>query len=168
MREPQLSQGVTWAAGLCVLIGTETSRMEVAMRQSLSPLLDAGEDSLLWVVFSFSPVFLMQSLQWPRDGAWSSDSELGPRALGLPRWLSGKEPACQCRRRGLDTRVRKIPWRKKWQPSPVSLPGEFQGQRSLISDFHFSELPDILARPPTCTISKVLVGGRHIQGTQCK
>ena len=60
------------------------------------------------------------------------------------------------------------PGGKKRQPSPVSLPGEFQGQRSLISDFHFSELPDILARPPSCTISKVLVGGRHIQGTQCK
>ena len=62
----------------------------------------------------------------------------------------------------------KSPGGKKRQPSPVSLPGEFQGQRSLISDFHFSELPDILARPPSCTISKVLVGGRHIQGTQCK
>ena len=54
------------------------------MRQSLSPLLGAGQDRLLWVVLSFSPVFLMQSLQWPLDGAWSSDSELGPRALGLP------------------------------------------------------------------------------------
>ena len=27
--------------------------------------------------------------------------------------------------------VRKIPWRKKWQPTPVFLPGEFHGQRSL-------------------------------------
>ena len=27
--------------------------------------------------------------------------------------------------------VRKIPWRRKWQPTPVFLPGEFQGQRSL-------------------------------------
>ena len=25
----------------------------------------------------------------------------------------------------------KIPWRRKWQPTPVFLPGEFQGQRSL-------------------------------------
>ena len=107
------SQGETWAAGVCVLIGTETSRMEVAMRQNLSPLLGADQDRLLWVVFSFSPVLLMQSLQWPLDGAWSSDSELGPRALGLPRWLRGKEPACQCRRRGLDPWVREIPWRKK-------------------------------------------------------
>ena len=28
--------------------------------------------------------------------------------------------------------VGKIPWRRKWQPTPVSLPGEFHGQRSLV------------------------------------
>ena len=30
----------------------------------------------------------------------------------LPRWLSGKESACQCRRCGFDPWVGKIPWRK--------------------------------------------------------
>ena len=28
--------------------------------------------------------------------------------------------------------VRKIPWRKKWEPTPVFLPGESHGQRSLV------------------------------------
>ena len=28
--------------------------------------------------------------------------------------------------------VRKIPWRRKWSPTPVFLPGEFHGQRSLV------------------------------------
>ena len=37
----------------------------------------------------------------------------------LPRWLSGKEPTCQCKRHGFDPSVRKIPWRKRWQPTPV-------------------------------------------------
>jgi len=27
--------------------------------------------------------------------------------------------------------VRKIPWRRKWQPTPVFLPGKSHGQRSL-------------------------------------
>ena len=27
--------------------------------------------------------------------------------------------------------VRKIPWRRAWQPTPVFLPGEFHGQRNL-------------------------------------
>ena len=31
-----------------------------------------------------------------------------------------------------DSWVGKIPWRRKWQPSPVFLPGESQGQRSLV------------------------------------
>ena len=36
-----------------------------------------------------------------------------------------------CRRHGFDPWVRKIPWRKKWQPTPVFLPGKFHGQRNL-------------------------------------
>ena len=48
----------------------------------------------------------------------------------LPKWHSGKESACQCRRHGLGPWVGKIPWRRKWQPAPVFLPGKSQGQRS--------------------------------------
>ena len=33
---------------------------------------------------------------------------------------------------GFDPWVAKIPWRRKWQPTPVFLPGEFHGQRSLV------------------------------------
>ena len=52
----------------------------------------------------------------------------------FPGGASGKEPACQCRRHKrhwFDPWVRKIPWRRKWQPTPVFLPGESHGQRSL-------------------------------------
>jgi len=59
-------------------------------------------------------------------------SYLGP---GLPRWLGAKEPACQCRRHqrcGFDPWVRKILWSRKWQPTPVFLPRESHGQRSLV------------------------------------
>ena len=55
--------------------------------------------------------------------------------LGLSRWHSGKESACQGRRhrrlRGFYPWVGKIPWRRKWHPTPVFLPGEFHGQQSL-------------------------------------
>jgi len=37
----------------------------------------------------------------------------------------------QCRSPGFDPWVRKIPWRRKWQPTPVFLPEKFHGQRSL-------------------------------------
>ena len=56
------------------------------------------------------------------------------RTRGTPRWLSGKEPACQFRRSrrpGFDPWVGKIPWRSKWQPTAGFLPGEAHGQRSL-------------------------------------
>ena len=32
----------------------------------------------------------------------------------------------------LDPWVRKMPWRRKWQPTPVFLPGKCHGQRSLV------------------------------------
>ena len=52
--------------------------------------------------------------------------------MGLLSWLNGKESACQCRRHRFDSWVGKIPWRRKWLPTPVFLPGEFHGQRSLV------------------------------------
>ena len=53
---------------------------------------------------------------------------------GCPGGTSGKEPACQRKRRkrcGFHPWVGKIPWRRAWQPTPVFLPGESHGQRSL-------------------------------------
>ena len=46
-------------------------------------------------------------------------------------WLGGKESSCQCRRYGFNPSVRKIPWRRKWQPTPVFLPEKSYGQGSL-------------------------------------
>jgi len=51
---------------------------------------------------------------------------------GLPWWPSGKESTCQCRRQGFDPWSGKIPWRRKWQLTPVFLPGKSHGQRSLV------------------------------------
>ena len=42
-----------------------------------------------------------------------------------------KNPATQCRRLGFNPWVRKIPWRRKWQPTPIVLPGKSHGWRSL-------------------------------------
>ena len=53
---------------------------------------------------------------------------------GFPGGASRKEPAYQCRkhkRHGFDPWVGKIPWRRTWQPTPIFLPREFHGQRSL-------------------------------------
>ena len=51
--------------------------------------------------------------------------------IGLPRWHSGKESACQCKRHrrwGFGPWVGKMPWRRKWQPMPVFLPRKSQAE----------------------------------------
>ena len=50
---------------------------------------------------------------------------------GLPWWFKWQRICLQCRRPGFNPWVRKIPWRREWLPTPVLLPGEFHGQRSL-------------------------------------
>ena len=50
---------------------------------------------------------------------------------GLPWWLRQYRNRLQCRRPRFDPWVRKIPWRREWLPTPVFLPGELCGQRSL-------------------------------------
>ena len=75
------------------------------------------------------PAFTLSQLQGLFQ--WVS---LWPLTIGLPRWLSGKESTCQCRRLkrcGFNPWVRKISWNKKWQPTPVFLPEKSHGQRSL-------------------------------------
>ena len=91
------------------------------------------------------------------------------------RWLS---ICLKCRWPGFDPWVGKIPWRRKWQPTPVLLPGESHGGRSLVcyspwghkeSDtterlhFHFHEdLQDLLELSPQkrCPF--------HYRGLECK
>ena len=47
---------------------------------------------------------------------------------GFPSSASGK---ASVKRRGFDSWIGKIPWRRAWQPTPVFLPGESHGHRSL-------------------------------------
>ena len=66
---------------------------------------------------------------------------------GFPGGPHGKEPTCQCRRHKrhrFHPYNRKIPWSKKWQPTPVFLPGKFHGQRMFVaySPWGHKELDD--------------------------
>ena len=56
--------------------------------------------------------------------------------MDFPGGAGGKESACHCRklqRCRFTPWVRKIPWRREWQPTPVFFPGKSHGQRSLAS-----------------------------------
>ena len=53
------------------------------------------------------------------------------KTWGFPGGPDGKESSCNAGRPGFHPWVGKIPWRRAWQPTPVFLPGESHGQRSL-------------------------------------
>ena len=87
-------------------------------------------------LFEILMILLRKELPWwgrlrfctPNAGGWGLIPGPGTGST------SGKESSCQCRRHikyGFDLWVRKISWRRKWQPIPVFLPGESHGQRSL-------------------------------------
>ena len=51
------------------------------------------------------------------------------------KWFQNDTFHCtflQWGRPGFDPWVRKVPWRRAWQPTPVFLPGDFRGQRNLV------------------------------------
>ena len=68
---------------------------------------------------------------------WGSPAaSLSPKSRcldhGLPRWLRWSIICLLCRRPMYDPWVRKIPWRRKWQPTLVFLPGKSHKQRRLV------------------------------------
>ena len=68
----------------------------------------------------------------PKFTVWYSR----PSHTAFPGGARGKEPACPCRRQnrcGFNPWDTKIPWRRAWQPTPVFLPGESHGKRSLFT-----------------------------------
>ena len=89
-----------------------------------------------WAIFTFiSRLKARDSMdrkaQWA-TAHWDTKSQTWLRmsdkhiVLGFPGGTGDKEPACQCRRHkwcGSDSWIRKIPWRKAWQPNLVFLPG---------------------------------------------
>ena len=57
------------------------------------------------------------------------DEYIEPRASLVAQMV--KSPL-ECRKPGFNPWVEKIPWRREWLPTPVFLPGELHGQRSLV------------------------------------
>ena len=87
-----------------------------------------------------SQVKPQSSSNWSESESISSSMSEGvdnpDHVIWASRWHSGNESSCQCMRYKTHRSspwVGKIPWRRKWQPTPVFLPGESHGQRSLVS-----------------------------------
>ena len=75
------------------------------------------------------------------DSSWETEAKSLIKKLcavfqtGFPGGTRGKEPACQYwihETHRFNPWVGKMPWRRAWQPTPVFLPGESRGQKSLV------------------------------------
>ena len=152
----------------------------------MTPLHLAGRTDVLSVVALASlgqPVLLsfVQGTQgvllcsWLPGSAWSSppqskrqDQGFGASRVRLPGGASGKEPAYQCRRHkrhGFDPWVRKIPWRRTWQLTPVFSPRGSCGQRGLADyspwghkESYTTEASEHAVWVLVCRVSQVVVG----------
>ena len=74
-------------------------------------------------------------LENPRDGgAWGAAISGVAQSWTRLKWLSSSTwlSSLQCRGPGFDPWVRKILWRREWQPTPIFLPGGSHGQRILV------------------------------------
>ena len=77
-----------------------------------------------------------------RDGCWKITMEhhnlnqvVTPNAAAMPDGAGSKESTCQCRRHKrfrFNPWIGKIPWRRKWHPTPPLLLEESHGQRRLV------------------------------------
>ena len=58
---------------------------------------------------------------------------LGKQTLKLKNpWRREARAILQCKKSGFSPWVRKIPWRRKWQPTPVFLTEKSHGHRNLV------------------------------------
>ena len=105
-----------------------------------SPGQNTGVSSLFLLQGIFPSQGLSPSLLHSRQNLYQLSHKGSPKykhkykyKMVFPGGPSDKELACQCRRhtRRVPSLDGKIPWRKTWQPTPVFLPGDSHGQRSL-------------------------------------
>ena len=80
----------------------------------------------------FGEVYFLQLLRKLYDFSSLNGFDMNIYIYGFPWWLRGLSICLQCGRPGFNPWVRKIPWKRKWQPTPIFLPGESYGQRSLV------------------------------------
>ena len=89
---------------------------------------------MIFVLVHLLCVIISRSIHVAADGLISLFLWLGNIYYTYIGGASGKEPTCQFRRHktcGFNPWIGTIPWSRKWQPTPVFLPGESQGQKSL-------------------------------------
>ena len=121
-----------------------------------------GKCLLNSLLFAYSAC-TVASISWNGNVLCICDGHSGCTRIYRPpkkSWLYNKYVywasqgvSCQyrkCRRRVFDSWAGMIPWRRKWQPTPVFLPGEYHGQRNLVG-YTVHEIVESDTTEHTCT-----------------
>ena len=106
----------------------ETWVRSLGVEDSLEESMATHSSILVWRIPMDSGAWQSAVHGVTKNRTWLSDQKC------MHWWLrlSGKESGSQCRRYRFDPWIQKIAWRRKWQPTPVLLPRQFHGQRSLV------------------------------------
>ena len=83
----------------------------------------------MWLALLLLPILDKEQLPAPLRMSDLRPHNQQPRASLAAHW---SRVCLGCKRHGFDPLTRKIPWRRKWQPTPVFLPGKSCGKRSLV------------------------------------
>ena len=105
----------------------ETWAQSLGREDPLEKEIATHSSTLAWRIPWREEPGRLQSMGSQRVGHdWVTSLHFTSEVKNLP------SDACHCRRHRFDPWVRKIPWRRKWQPTPVFMPGKSHGQRSLV------------------------------------
>ena len=145
---------------VCVCVLVTQSYLTLCDPMDCSPPGSSVHGILQARILEWNAITFSRGSSWSRDQIWVSwiasrfftiktsnvTSQLGGRnwylcptcdfagdhggGQGFHGSSDHKESACQCRRQEFNPWIGKIPWRRKWHPTPVFLPGEFR-QRNL-------------------------------------
>ena len=86
----------------------------------------------IWVKLKYHAWNCQEAIYWPfiSPNKWHINRKV-ITAKDFPGGSGSRESACNAGDPGSVPGSGRFPWRKEWQPTPVFLPGESHGQRSL-------------------------------------
>ena len=131
--ENSMDRGAWWALSMGGRVRHDWACMHHTVQELERTDFECSLGIRTWWALGAALLTYVTSLEWLYlfESWFNFWSEYTDSKLWLPRRLSGKESSCQCGRLRFDPWVGKIPWRRKWEPSPVLLTGKSHGQRSL-------------------------------------
>ena len=110
----------------------ETQVQSLGWENPLEKEMATHSSTLTWKIPWMEEPGRLQSMGLQRVGHdWATSLSFQYTCIKLPGGSEGKASAHNAEDLCLIPGSGRFPWRRKWQPTPVFLPGESHGQRSL-------------------------------------